>query len=129
MNRCPGGLFVPLGFPHRATRDIIWKGLRIPAGATVYGCHWSISRDANAFPDPENFDPQRWVEPCGRICPDLKSFPFGFGRRVCPGQYLASDSILITLASLFWAFRILEPNDAPIDRWDAGHLEEIVGQS
>ncbi|KAG1840961.1 cytochrome P450 [Suillus tomentosus] len=146
---------VPLGFPHRATRDIIWvceidKGLRIPAGATVYGCHWSISHDATAFPDPENFDPQRWVEPCGRIRPGLKSFPFGFGRRVCPGQYLASDSILITLACLFWAFRILEPKDAPIDRWafkdnvvahpqpfsvmffprwDVGYLEEIVGQS
>lgn len=141
---------VPLGFPHRATRDIIWKGFRIPAGATVYGCHWAISHDATAFPDPENFDPQRWVEPCGHIRPDLKSFPFGFGRRVCPGQYLASDSVLITLAYLFWAFRILEPKDAPIDRWafeenviahpqpfsvmfsprlDVGHLEEAVGQS
>ncbi|KAG1724555.1 cytochrome P450 [Suillus lakei] len=141
---------VPLGFPHRATRDIIWEEFRIPAGATVYGCHWAISHDATAFPDPENFDPQRWIERYGHIRPDLKSFPFGFGRRVCPGQYLASDSVLITLAYLFWAFRILEPNDAPIDRWafednliahakpfsvifsprlDVGHLEEFVGQS
>jgi cytochrome P450 len=159
---------VPLGFPHRATRDIIWKGFRIPAGATVYGCHWcdhgfvlpnlsviiphhrAISHDPIAFPDPENFDPQRWVEPCGHIRPDLKSFPFGFGRRVCPGQYLACDSVLITLAYLFWAFRILEPKDGPIDRWafeenviahplpfsvvffsrlDVGHLEEAVAQS
>ncbi|KAG2342607.1 cytochrome P450 [Suillus weaverae] len=141
---------VPLGFPHRATRDIIWKGFRIPAGATVYGCHWAISHDASVFPDPENFDPQRWVEPCGHIRPDLKSFPFGFGRRFCPGQYLASDSVLITLAYLFWAFRILEPKDAAIDRWafeenviahpqpfsvmfsprlDVKHLEEVVGQS
>ncbi|KAG1799186.1 cytochrome P450 [Suillus variegatus] len=120
---------VLLGFPRRATRDIIWKGLRFPAGATVYGCHWSISHDATAFPDPENFAPRD---------------------DVCPGQYLASDSILITLACLFWAFRILEPKDASIDRWafkdnvvehpqpfsvmffsrwDVGHLEEIVGQS
>lgn len=141
---------VPLGFPHRATRDIIWNEFRIPAGATVYGCHWAISHDATVFPDPENFDPQRWVEPCGHIRSDLKSFPFGFGRRVCPGQHLASDSILITLAYLLWAFRILEPKDAPIDRWafeenviahaqpfsvmfsprlDVGHLEEVVGQS
>lgn len=141
---------VPLGFPHRATRDIIWKGFRIPAGATVYGCHWAISHDATVFHDPENFDPQRWVEPRGRIRSDLKSFPFGFGRRVCPGQHLASDSILITLAYLLWAFRIFELKDAPIDRWafeenviahaqpfsvmfsprlDVGHLEEAVGQT
>ncbi|KAG0696778.1 cytochrome P450 [Suillus ampliporus] len=141
---------VPLGFPHRATKDIIWRGFRIPAGATVYGCHWAISHDAVAFPDPEKFDPQRWVDSRGHIRPDLKSFPFGFGRRVCIGRHLASDSVLITLAHLFWAFRILEPNDAPIDRWafednviarakpfsvmfsprlDVGHLEEVMGQS
>lgn len=140
---------VPLGFPHRATRDILWRGFRIPAGATVYGCHWAISHDAAAFPDPEKFDPQRWVEPCGNVRTDLESFPFGFGRRVCPGQHLASESVLITLAYLFWAFRILEPNNAPIDRWafedniiahakpfsvmfsprlNVGHLEEVMGQ-
>ncbi|KAG2131608.1 cytochrome P450 [Suillus bovinus] len=148
--RCQRLLTVGTGFAHRATKDIVWKGLWVPAGATVYGCHWAISRDATAFPDPENFDPQRWIEPCGRIRQDLKSFSFGFGRRVCPGQYLASDSMLITLAYLFWAFRILEVKDAPIDRWafedavirsprpfsalfsprlDVRHLEEAVGQS
>jgi len=66
---------------------------------------------------------------------------------VCPGQHLASDAILITLAYLFWAFRISEPQDAPIDKWafednviahakpfavvfsprfDVRHLEEVM---
>jgi cytochrome P450 len=31
---------VRIGFPHRATKDILWKGYCIPKGATVYGCHW-----------------------------------------------------------------------------------------
>ncbi|KAH0838823.1 cytochrome P450 [Lanmaoa asiatica] len=30
----------PIGFAHRATRDIVWRGQRIPRGATVIGCHW-----------------------------------------------------------------------------------------
>ncbi|KAG2072934.1 cytochrome P450 [Suillus decipiens] len=68
--------------------------------------HRAISHNTTAFPDHENFDPQRWNESCGRIRPDLKFFPFGFGRHVCPGQHPASDSILITLAHLLWAFRI-----------------------
>ncbi|KAG1854471.1 cytochrome P450 [Suillus subalutaceus] len=140
---------VPLGFPHRATRDIIWGSgsLLAQQSTAVTGLFLMMQL---LFSDPENFDPQRWIEPCGHIRSDLKSFPFGFGRRVCPGQYLASDSVLITLAYLFWAFRILEPKDAPIDRWafeenviahpqpfsvmfsprlDVGHLEEAVGQS
>jgi hypothetical protein len=41
----------------------------------------TISHDETAFPDPEKFDPQRWVERDGQIRSDLKSFPFGFGRR------------------------------------------------
>jgi hypothetical protein len=43
----------------------------------------SIARDPVVFPDPERFDPQRWVTPDGNaIREDLKVFQFGFGRRV-----------------------------------------------
>lgn len=36
-------------------------------------------------------------------------------RRVCPGMYLANDSLFITFALLLWSFRIFERPDAPID--------------
>ncbi|KAG1731326.1 cytochrome P450 [Suillus paluster] len=122
----------------RPARDIIWRGFRIPAGATVYGCHCCL------FLTPKNLIPRDGLTCCGHIRPDLKSFPFGFGRRS------RTDSMLITLAHLFWTFRISEPKDAPIDRWafednviahpkpfsvkfsprfDVGYLEEVMGQS
>ncbi|KAG1850810.1 cytochrome P450 [Suillus subalutaceus] len=106
---------IPIGFPHRATRDIIWQGYRIPEGATVYGCHWAICRDPIAFPDPEKFDPQRWLDSEGRLKDGMKSFTFGFGRRVCPGRHLAENSMYIGLALLFWSFRIDQRSDAPIN--------------
>ena len=49
----------------------------------------SVGRDPSVFPNPENFDPQRWLNSEGRIRDDLKAYTFGFGRRVCPGQYMA----------------------------------------
>ena len=35
--------------------------------------------------------------------------------RVCPGQYVANESLKINLALLLWSFRIVERPDAPID--------------
>ncbi|KAF9235332.1 cytochrome P450 [Melanogaster broomeanus] len=105
----------PTGFPHRATQDIIWRDQIIPAGTIVLGCHWAISRDPVAFPDPERFDPQRWLDPNGQLRTDLRFFTYGFGRRVCPGLHLANGSIYINAALLLWSFRIAERPDAPID--------------
>jgi len=41
----------------------------------------AISRDPVAFPDPDTFDPQRWLDSEGRVKDDMKSYPFGYGRR------------------------------------------------
>ncbi|KAG1797149.1 cytochrome P450 [Suillus variegatus] len=107
---------VRIGFPHRATKDILWRGYCIPKGATVYGCHWTLSRDPTVFPDPETFNPQRWLDSEGRLNDDHTKFiTFGFGRRVCPGLHLANQSLYITLALLLWSFRIVQRPDAPIN--------------
>ncbi|KAJ7145385.1 cytochrome P450 [Mycena crocata] len=104
------------GFAHRATKDVIWNGYVIPKGASVYGSHWSIARDPVVFPDPERFDPQRWITLDGQaIREDLKVFQFGFGRRVCPGSHVASKSLFINTALLLWAFRISQDSKKPID--------------
>ncbi|KAH7923755.1 cytochrome P450 [Leucogyrophana mollusca] len=105
----------PMGFPHRATKDIIWRGQCIPAGATVFGIHLAIARDPVAFPDAEKFDPQRWLDDEGNLRTDIRFFTFGFGRRVCPGQHVANRSIFVNLALLLWSFRIAENPRAPID--------------
>ncbi|KAF7289950.1 Cytochrome P450 [Mycena indigotica] len=104
------------GFAHRATQDIIWNGLLIPRGASVYGSHWSIARDPEIFPDPERFDPRRWLTDDGSaVRNDLRVFQFGFGRRVCPGSHVANRSLFINTALLLWAFRISEDEKQPID--------------
>ncbi|KAK7055282.1 cytochrome P450 [Favolaschia claudopus] len=104
------------GFAHRATRDIVYNGHVIPAGAAIYGNHWSIARDPVIFPDPERFDPQRWITADGnKIREDLKVFQFGFGRRVCPGLHVASKSLFINTALMLWSFRILPDEKKPID--------------
>ncbi|KAG1738484.1 cytochrome P450 [Suillus lakei] len=111
---------VRIGFPHRATKDIFWsvrdqQGYCIPEGAIVYGCHWTLSRDPIAFPNPEIFNPKRWLDSEGHLKDNMKFITYGFGRRVCPGQHLANNSLYITLALLLWSFRVAQRHDAPIN--------------
>ncbi|KAK0201132.1 cytochrome P450 [Desarmillaria ectypa] len=103
------------GFPHKATRDIIWNNYCIPKGASVIGNVWSVGRDPAVFPDPETFNPQRWIAEDGTLRDDIRSYPFGFGRRVCPGQYIATASTYINTALALWAFNLREDEKEKID--------------
>uniref|UniRef100_A0A0W0F7D6 Putative cytochrome P450 n=1 Tax=Moniliophthora roreri TaxID=221103 RepID=A0A0W0F7D6_MONRR len=103
------------GFPHKATKDIIWGDYCIPKGSTVIGNVWSVGRDPAYFPDPERFNPQRWLTADGKVRDDVKSYPFGFGRRVCPGQYMATASTFINTALTLWAFNTSQDPKHPID--------------
>ncbi|OJJ95655.1 hypothetical protein ASPACDRAFT_47545 [Aspergillus aculeatus ATCC 16872] len=43
---------VPLGAPHATTQEDEYRGLRIPAGATVLPNHWAMDLDDAVFDDP-----------------------------------------------------------------------------
>ncbi|KAJ3015441.1 hypothetical protein NUW54_g1049 [Trametes sanguinea] len=105
----------PLGFAHRATKDVAWNGYVIPAGTEVLACHWAIARDPDVFPDPEAFKPERWLDEKGQLREDLKFFNWGFGRRICPGLHVAERSVFINTALTLWAFEIHEDPAHPID--------------
>jgi len=115
---------LPICLYHQATADFVWNGYHIPAGATIIGNNWGISRDTEVFPDPETFNPRRWLNDQGQLRPqnEIRFFTYGFGRRVCPGQYVASRSLFVTMALLFWAFRVSQDPSQPIDSnaWDDG---------
>ncbi|KAI0349583.1 cytochrome P450 [Trametes cingulata] len=105
----------PLGFVHRATKDVVWKDYVIPAGTEVLGCHWAISRDPDVYPDPDAFKPERWLDEKGKMRDDLKFYNWGFGRRICPGIHVAERSVFINTALTLWAFEITEDPAHPID--------------
>ncbi|KAG2070790.1 cytochrome P450 [Suillus decipiens] len=98
------------GLPHRTTEDVIWENYCIPAGTTVVGNLWAISRDPEVYPEPDAFKPQRWINDQGRLRDDLAFFAYGFGRRVCPGQHVANRSVFINSLLILWAFKLsLDP--------------------
>ncbi|KAG1723925.1 cytochrome P450 [Suillus paluster] len=111
---------VPNGTPHRTTKDVIWGNYCIPAGTTVTGNHWAISRDPEVYPEPEAFKPQRWINDQGCLRDDLEFFVFGFGRRICPAQHLAKRSVFINSVLILWAFQLAIDRTKPLD--DMGYM-------
>ncbi|KAG2136697.1 cytochrome P450 [Suillus clintonianus] len=116
------------GVPHRTNEDVIWaihqENYRIPAGTTVYGNHWSITRDPDAYPEPDAFKPERWIDDHGNLKENINLFfIYGFGRRVCPGQHLAQRSVFISTLLVIWAFRLTLDPTKPVD-----DMEFIIGE-
>jgi cytochrome P450 len=74
---------LPLAFPNRAMQDDVYRGYLIPKGATVLENVWAICRDPRIYPDPETFNPERFLKD-GKINPlvfNPEDRVFGTGRR------------------------------------------------
>jgi hypothetical protein len=74
----------------------------------------AISRDPDLYPDPEAFNPLRWIkpeyptyqEPLSQYPTIINSTQFGYGRRICTGQAVADEDLLIGIGAIAWLFDI-----------------------
>ncbi|KAK3075832.1 hypothetical protein LTR53_000534 [Teratosphaeriaceae sp. CCFEE 6253] len=97
------------GQPHAPVCDDEWNGYHIPRGTWTQGNVWSIHHNGKDFPEPDRFNPNRYLKDHldYRPFPNEKGYmTFGWGRRVCSGQGLAEQGTFITVARLLWAFNI-----------------------
>ncbi|EXL73801.1 hypothetical protein FOPG_10997 [Fusarium oxysporum f. sp. conglutinans race 2 54008] len=83
------------------TQFVIPRGT--PVSMTAMINHW----DTRLFPDPDAFNPERWLLPDGKPDYTLQKFLISFskGSRVCVGESLALCEIYIMAALM--AFRII----------------------
>ena len=73
----------PIGLPVKTNQDDIYRGYSIPAGTTVIENTWAVCRDPKIYPDPEAFNPDRFLKD-GKINPlvfNPEDRVFGSGRR------------------------------------------------
>jgi len=102
---------VNLGLPHVVTEDDVYRGMIIPANTVVWANVWGILHDEENYPAPHEFNPDRFVEPASPGVNQYPSEAFGFGRRICPGRYLAENSIWLAIARILATFTICKAVD------------------
>ena len=79
-------------------------GIAVPADALVIISPWIVHRDPQAWPDPDRFDPSRFLDDAGSRRRDVAAMPaylpFGAGPRLCIGRDMALLEGVLVLASL-----------------------------
>jgi len=105
-------LVLPLGFPHASTEDCVYRGFFIPKGSIMISNAWAILHNPDLYPDPDTFQPERFLNEDGTFRDDPAiSLAFGGGKRICPGRHLVDETLFIVTASVLSVFNVAKARD------------------
>ncbi|KAF8693180.1 cytochrome P450, partial [Rhizoctonia solani] len=94
---------VPLAaIPHAVVEDDEYRGWAIPKGSTIIGNIWAISYDETIYHEPEQFNPDRFLDPETQAPPAFGS---------CPGVHLAESTLFVMISTLLALFDIRPAKD------------------
>lgn len=98
--------------PRHATAACLVDGFTIPAETDILVAVWSIHRDPALWPNPDSFEPERFLGSAPR---DRYAWiPFGAGPRACIGLHFAMTEAVAAVALLTRAFEF--ESSTPMDR-------------
>ncbi|KAI1778090.1 trichodiene oxygenase [Hypoxylon cercidicola] len=127
------GLRLSPGTATRATRvapdrDLSFKGRRIPAGTPIGMTTYLMHRDPDVYPDPDQFQPRRWLDLQERWKLDKFYAPFSKGPRNCLGMHLAWAELYMTIAAIVEHFNLVFDSSA-VDDLTCTHDRFLIGTS
>jgi cytochrome P450 family 4 subfamily V len=98
----------PLHFRQAIKEIDLGYGHIVPAGANILMPIYNIHRDPKHFPDPENFDPDRF-SPQNSVGRHPYAYtPFGIGRRMCAGHVFANMEAKTILSTVLRRYCITQ---------------------
>ncbi|KAH6651500.1 cytochrome P450 [Truncatella angustata] len=110
----------PLSIPHAMTQKDTYQGYCLPANTTILMNIWAVHHDPDEYDAPDVFSPERFlknslgIKKTGTALKEAladqsrrQTYGFGAGRRVCAGQRMAENSMIMTMSKLLWSFDII----------------------
>ncbi|EWG42538.1 hypothetical protein FVEG_04314 [Fusarium verticillioides 7600] len=90
--------------PRTANNDTVIDGIPVPKGTIVGTQNFTMHRNEDAFPSPEDFIPERWLAADGKETLKASWTPFSVGSRRCIGINLAQMELSKLTAAFFLRF-------------------------
>ncbi|KAK6463592.1 cytochrome P450 [Scheffersomyces coipomensis] len=104
---------LPLALPRITTKPINYNQgeIIIPPNTILFMNAYAANHDPKQFEDPYKFEPERWLDPNGKlkITNELSHFAFGAGSRMCSGNVLAIQGIYTLMCRMILYFKIKPP--------------------
>uniref|UniRef100_A0A8C7IME6 Cytochrome P450 2M1-like n=1 Tax=Oncorhynchus kisutch TaxID=8019 RepID=A0A8C7IME6_ONCKI len=94
----------PTSVPHKVIRDTEFYNYHIPEGTMVLPLLSSVLADPKLFKNPDEFDPENFLDENGVFKKNDGFFAFGVGKRACPGEALARVELFLFFTSLLQRF-------------------------
>ncbi|MET7764657.1 cytochrome P450 [Streptomyces sp. NPDC005393] len=81
-------------------------GRTLPAGTMILYSAQALHHNPELFPDPERFDPERWLADRAKEVPRGALLPFGAGSHKCIGDVLALTETALIVATIASRWRL-----------------------
>lgn len=98
----------------------------VPKGTQVLMPQCVMHYDENWFPDPQAFEPERWLAGLEKELPRFAYFPFGGGPRVCIGNHFAMMEAMLLIATMAQRFDLENVMRTPLKVQPSVTLRPVV---
>ncbi|EOA25701.1 hypothetical protein CARUB_v10019054mg [Capsella rubella] len=119
----------PLLLQRETRAHVKVQGYDIPPKRRILVNAWAIGRDPKYWTNPEEFNPERFIDsPVDYKGKHFEFLPFGSGRRICPGIAMGIATVELGLLNLLYFFDWRAPDGMThkdIDVEEAGTLTVI----
>ncbi|XP_077990650.1 cytochrome P450 2U1-like [Glandiceps talaboti] len=104
---------IPLSVPHSTTADVTLRGYLIPKDTYIIPNLWAVLNDPTLWPDPEVFQPERFIGDDGNVMEKEEFIPFSMGPRICLGLQMAKMELFLFFTTLMQHYTFKLPNGTP----------------
>ncbi|KAI9300742.1 cytochrome P450 [Cunninghamella echinulata] len=104
---------VPFTAPHMVTGDFDYQGYQFTKGDILLADIYTLNKTSSVYQDHDTFIPDRYIDDQKTMTASANGsvqlrdhYNFGYGRRICPGIYLAETEMFNIWVRIFARFTI-----------------------